>query len=308
MSFLRASARPPVSDSEELVRRYLEAVVAHSDPDPLFRRRLRGVVVNRYVAAREGVVVAPRTRRSTMGLIGRACLVASVALAMSVGGVMAASRTALPGDLLYPIKRELEAVRMRVLQPEFHDDLAVYALGQRINEIGRLAEAGNWDAIAALLPEIDAAYATLVEMDALEPDGSASVGSGPAMLAQLLDGLPAPARAAIDRALDVAPGLNDDAPRGRQPTGAGRPRPDRPHTDPPGAARGRGTAPVLDEAEGEPAAVRTPKPKAAPEPNAPADTAERAVPEGEAFEESETATDEDDEGAQEAEEQASEAE
>lgn len=262
MSLFRASLRPPASDSHQLVRHYLEAVAARSDPDPLFRRRLRGTVLNRYVAAREGVLVEPRQKRSAMRTLGRACLVASVAIAMSVGGVMAASRTALPGEFLYPIKRELEAVRMRVLPAEFHDELALYAVGQRINEVGLLADAGDWDAVAALLPEIDSGYELLAELDALEPDGTASVSSGAEMLEQLRDGLPPPAQAAIESALDQAPGLNDGAPRGPQPTNGSRQPEDRPPLDPSGA-RGAGTAPALNEAEAEePAPARSSKPKA----------------------------------------------
>ena len=93
MSLLRDSLRPPPLASDAAVRRYIELIRAELEPDPLFRRRLRGVVVNRFMAAREGLE-QPAHRPSAMGRLGRAVLYSSFALAMSAGGVMAASQQA----------------------------------------------------------------------------------------------------------------------------------------------------------------------------------------------------------------------
>ena len=97
---------------DEAMRRYVELVRRDIDPHPLFRRRLRGTVVNRFVAQREGSAVARRPRASRMGRLGRACLYASVATAISVGGVMAASESALPGGFFYPLKLSVEDMRL----------------------------------------------------------------------------------------------------------------------------------------------------------------------------------------------------
>ncbi len=97
MSLLRDSLRPPPLASDAAVRRYIELIRAELEPDPLFRRRLRGEVVNRFVAAREGLK-QPAHRPSAMGRLGRAVLYSSFALAMSAGGVMAASQQALPSS------------------------------------------------------------------------------------------------------------------------------------------------------------------------------------------------------------------
>ncbi|MEO6295416.1 MAG: hypothetical protein ABIP01_01290, partial [Candidatus Limnocylindria bacterium] len=111
MSLFRDSLRPPPLASDAAVRRYLELIRAELEPDPLFRRRLRGEVVNRFVAAREGLE-QPARRPSAMGKLGRAVLYSSFALAMSAGGVMAASQQALPGDVLYSLKLRIEALRL----------------------------------------------------------------------------------------------------------------------------------------------------------------------------------------------------
>jgi hypothetical protein len=211
MSLFRDSLRPPPLASDEAVRRYLVAIRAQLEPDPLFKRRLRGVVVNHFVAAREGVA-QPERRASGMGRIGRACLYASVALALSVGGVMGASRGALPGELLYSVKLQMEDLRVAILPAHLQDDLAVSRLSERINELGRLTAAGDWFHAASLAGAISDGYH---ELDALGVTDVAAEG----MLAQrlevlegLMDRLPPEAEAAIDRAMQPAPGLNGTAP------------------------------------------------------------------------------------------------
>ena len=96
-----------------------------------------------------------------MGRIGRASLVASLALAASVGSVMAASQGAIPGDLLYPLKRQVESLRVRILPPDLQDELAAYVLTERVSELGRLADAGEWALAVTLTEPIAAAIAEL---------------------------------------------------------------------------------------------------------------------------------------------------
>lgn len=194
---------------DELVRRHVELVRADLDPDPLFRRRLRGVVTNRFVATREGLA-QPVERPTQMGKVGRACLYASFALAMSVGGALAASRGAVPGDLLYPMKLQVEAIRLQTFPQQFHDDLLVYALGERVAEFGRLVEEGDFDRAAVLAQAIGAGYHQLAESGV--DVGSEELRASLAVLEALTDRLPAPAQAAIQRAVNEAPGLAGVAP------------------------------------------------------------------------------------------------
>ena len=62
MSLFRTSLRPPAILSDEAIERYVEAIRHELQPDPLYRRRLRGMVLNRYVAAREGAIASVRPR------------------------------------------------------------------------------------------------------------------------------------------------------------------------------------------------------------------------------------------------------
>ncbi len=210
MSLFRDTLRPPSIASDEAVRRYVEALRPSLDPDPLFRRRLRGVVVNRFVATREGIAPPDRTavRGRAMGRIGRASLYASVMLAASVGTAMAASQAALPGDLLYSLKRQVETLRWQALPAQFHDELAIYVLTERVNELGQLAEAGRWVEAATLAGPIGDAYQLVEETGGAAADGV--VGARKETLNAILARLPERAQAAVAQAMGNAPGLTSE--------------------------------------------------------------------------------------------------
>jgi hypothetical protein len=205
--FPRPARRDPLSP-DEAVRRYVEAISRDLEPDPLFRRRLRGEVVNRFVAQREGVAVAvtsPLGRQ--MGALGRACLYASFALALSVGGVMAASESAIPGDLLYPLKRSIEEMRMQVAPTHLRDELAAYALGERLDELSRLCEKGELAAAVALAERVEATYEELVATAGADAVANGRFNAQLAHLDDVLDQVPVRARQAIVNAMSGAPGL-----------------------------------------------------------------------------------------------------
>ncbi len=225
MSIFRTD--PPLTrSSDEAVARYLEALRPSLEPDPLFKRRLRGVVVNQFVAAREGLAGHPGTprRSSQMGRIGRASLVASLALAASVGSVMAASQGAIPGDLLYPLKRQVESLRVRILPPDLQDELAAYVLTERVSELGRLADAGEWALAATLTEPIAAAIAELESLGgAADVDGV--LGAQLQALNGIVSRMPAATRGDVEVALSLAEPPPAGAGRVEQRRGRGeRPR------------------------------------------------------------------------------------
>ena len=207
MSLFRDSMRPPPIASDAAVRRYLEIVRAELEPDPLFRRRLRGLVTNQFVAIREGTAPAARLPSRAMGRLGRACLYASVALAMSVGVTMAAAQSAIPGDPLYPVKLRIEELRVAALPAEFQDDLAVYALTERISELSELAQAGEVERAEALAAAIQDQIAAIAAMGIVPEAENALLASRLEVLDALVERLPTKAQQAIERAMAGAPGL-----------------------------------------------------------------------------------------------------
>lgn len=202
MSLLRGRIRPSTLHSDRAVERYLAAVRAQTDLDPLFRRRLRGEVMNRFVAAREGIAAVRQQR--AMGALGRAVLYASFTLAATAGSVLAASQDALPGELLYPLKRQVEELRIQVLPAHLHDDLAAYALAERIEELGRLADRGSWDLVVTQAVTVEREYRAFLN-GPLRRD--ASNGRYAVVLTELLEHLPATARTAVEDVLDGMPGI-----------------------------------------------------------------------------------------------------
>jgi Domain of unknown function (DUF5667) len=210
MSLFRGTLRPPAILSDEAVERYL-ATREELAPDPLFRRRLRGEVMNRYVAAREGMAGAVPRRRS-MGKLGRAVLYASFTLALSTTSVLAASQISLPGDVLYPLKRHVESLRMEVLPAHLHHDLAAYELAERIDELARLTEKGDVARASALTAEVAADYEAFIE----EADASGVVTEDRYLpvLTALLDRLPEPAQAAVEAVIARAPSHGNDTSSG----------------------------------------------------------------------------------------------
>jgi hypothetical protein len=262
MSLFRGTLRPPAVLSDEAVERYLAAIRAELRPDPLFRRRLRGDVLNRYVAVREGMPGSVAERRS-MGRLGRAVLYASFTLALSTTSVLAASQEALPGDLLYPLKRQVEHLRMEVLPTHLHHDLAAYELAERIEELARLTEMGDASRAAAMAAEVAADYAAFVqEADAT---GLLSEDRYLTVLTALLERLPEHARDAVQAVIDRSPSHgngstpnhgssgNGNGPDSNSSTGAG--------AGVPGVPNGNGNGPD------QPSTVEpTPKPTKSPKP------------------------------------------
>ena len=146
-----------------------------------------------------------------MGALGRACLYASFALGVSVTGVMAASDAAIPGDLLYPLKRGIETVRLDVLPEQYRDELAAYALSERIGELGQLVEAGEMARASAFADSVHDAY----EQAVAESDDAGA-------LAQRIDRAGRAARGRHERPPGAGSGRHRERDGGRAGADAGR--------------------------------------------------------------------------------------
>ncbi|HET6745124.1 MAG TPA: DUF5667 domain-containing protein [Candidatus Limnocylindria bacterium] len=209
----RILARGTEMPIDPIIAARLERHMRRIQPDPLFRRRLRGQVLNRYVAAREGlvpVVLAPKAARRDMGILGRGVLYASLMTAMGVTAVGAASQDSLPGDALYGVKLHLESIRMQIAPPGLRDDLAAMALDGRLREVEALAAAGRWalvDEAAARAAEAEDQLATILGADAA---ANASERSEAAKqqhadrLTEIIETAPLSAKPALERALDAS--------------------------------------------------------------------------------------------------------
>jgi hypothetical protein len=231
----------------------LTRAVGALDPDPLFRRRLRGEVLNRHVAVREGLPMTEPPRH--MGRLGRGVLLASVALAATVGSVGAVSQQSLPGDALYPVKLQIEEIRLQVAPAWMRGGLELAALDARLDEVERLAEADRWSDVTAA---VNAAVATRAQ----RTSSGDSVARQPltehtAVLEELLTEVPDSGRKGILRALHAAQGRSrhttaptqsQHSPQATRPSQAGQPAEP---TRPPQA--GRPAEPTRPPQAGQPA-------------------------------------------------------
>jgi hypothetical protein len=242
-------AARPVGLDQAMLRR-LERAMGRLEPDPLFRRRLRGEIMNRHVAAREGLLAEPRQRRS-MGKLGRAVLYASLVLAISVSAAGAAAQESLPGQALYGVKLQLEEIRMRIAPPSARGDLAALALAERVEELESLAEAGAWHMLPAAAARVTRTERELAaaggDLDALDEQVTQHAVE---VLEAVLADAPPSARAGLSQAL-VAVGALPDA--GARP----------PHAIPGNPRRPAG-GPVAEPGTANPARSPKPAPSRAP--------------------------------------------
>lgn len=222
----RILARGIEAPMDPIMAGRLERHMRRIQPDPMFRRRLRGQVLNRHVATREGLFPAPpavataRARRD-VGMLGRGVLYASLLTAMSVTAVGAASQDSLPGDALYGVKLQLEEIRMQIAPPGLRDDLAAMALDARLREVELLAEAGRWalvDDAAARAVQAENQLAAIIGSDATATANGRSEEAKQRhadKLSELIVTAPVDAKAGLERALQAS--TSEDPPAAAPP-------------------------------------------------------------------------------------------
>jgi hypothetical protein len=239
------------------VERHLQRI----QPDPMFRSHLRGQVLNRYVANREGMLgpasptsPAPvASRRRDMGALGRGVLVASLATALSASAVGAAAQESLPGDALYSVKLQLEELRIRLAPPLLRDDLAAMALDERLEEVEQLATAGRWELVgeaaagAARAEEQLAALTNGPTQDAQDRNRGETINDHADRLEQLIATAPASAQDSLLRAVDAS---TSETPPALEPPAADPP------TAPPSPNPNPGGQPPKDSEPAESAAEK----------------------------------------------------
>ncbi|HEX9635513.1 MAG TPA: DUF5667 domain-containing protein [Candidatus Limnocylindria bacterium] len=213
MNRLGVAGRGAWAPLDEAFAENLERSLRRLEPDAMYRRRLRGEVLNRHVAMREGLVQPPRRLRE-MGALGRGVLYASLAVAIAASTAGAAAAESLPGDPLYPVKLQFEEIRLQIAPPAMRADLMAMALGERLDELEELARAGRWSQIAGVAQAVAEAEERLA--GALSAPGQMAVeelSKHVAVLEALVDTAPAHAQDGLQQAIQAAtsPGKAQEA-------------------------------------------------------------------------------------------------
>jgi hypothetical protein len=219
--------RQPSATPDDPILRMIARTSGRIRPARPYRWRLRGRLLNQYVAVREGLMPPAVPRRTRMGTLGRAVLFASLGLAISVSAVGAASSGALPGDPLYAVKLQVEELRIQIAPPSVRPALAAAALEERLSEVELLAAAGSWDRVALGEHEVDGAVAELRGLGgSLTADQVIGLEHHTQVLTALLARAPAAAQAGLERALVASAGAAAAGNEGQHngqggPTGSG---------------------------------------------------------------------------------------
>lgn len=201
LGLARRGAWTPLDDA---FAERLERSLRRLEPDALYRRRLRGAVLNHYVATREGLV-QPARRPRAMGALGRGVLYASLAVALTTGATGAAAAGSLPGDPLHSVKLQFEEVRIQIAPPAARADLMAMALDERLHELEELAHAGRWSHIDGAAEGVAKAEKRLAGARGA-PGRTAveEIAEHAAVLEVLVEGAPAAAQDGLHRAIQAA--------------------------------------------------------------------------------------------------------
>jgi hypothetical protein len=206
---------------DDPILRRVERAFTSTQVEPFFRRRLRTEVVNHYVAVREGHAAARAVvHRGMMGRLGRACLYASVALAGSSAGVLAASQSALPGDVLYDVKIRIDELRLEAASADLRIAIAEYIVDARLNEAMVLAADGEWARATVAAEAAGASTEHMAALLAADPDVEARIQAHLAVLAGLIDSAPVAAQAALQHAITASGSALADAPHANNGNGS----------------------------------------------------------------------------------------
>lgn len=222
-----ASARPD-ADTAALVRTAeLLCRSASAEPTEQFRVDLRARLMAEAAdvlvvtpprerpAAASDPVRTPRRRR----LVG---LTAALVTGTATIGMVSTSASAVPGDVLYPVKRGVESVQLAMHRDDASRGRAeLDQAAERLKEAWSLDDSGRDDQVAGALEafseqassgseQLFAAYAADRSPEQVEAVNDFAAGSTSTILG-MSDDLPADARVALDEATETVIGLADRA-------------------------------------------------------------------------------------------------
>jgi len=128
---------------------------------------------------------------------------ALAALSIAGGAAAGASASALPGDLLYPLKQVTEATVLQLAPSDSaRQDLLLHQADTRLDETARLLQQGRDTEAGVTVARYDDTLAALTAPANPEPVQS-QLGSNEARLNELQESAPPPARPGLERALAV---------------------------------------------------------------------------------------------------------
>jgi hypothetical protein len=176
-------------------------------------------------ATRESVTILQKLRylwQMSLGatVLGRPVLawigIAVLAAALLGAGAVSASNSALPGDALYPVKLQVEHMRVAVASPNQRLELELQFIETRQEEIRKLIQTGRYAHLAQASElyknEMNELASNLVKLEAdnqnqafsLSQQFETALSNNIAVLSELLVKVPVQARPAIENAIEAS--------------------------------------------------------------------------------------------------------
>jgi hypothetical protein len=142
------------------------------------------------------------TRRPVMSVI----LIVTLLLSLLGGGTSYASQGSLPGELLHPLKLAIEEFRLSVTPEEGETDLNLQFANERVEEVKKLVDSGEYEQIGATMRRFVSQAATVRQnLPETGQEVDDPLGVHIEVLSELveLDKVPDKAKEAIQHAIDL---------------------------------------------------------------------------------------------------------
>lgn len=213
-------------------------------PDPRFRAAARARIIEQ-VTARERVSLLDGLRGFWHGVLGSlrarpvfaAALIAVLVFSLTGAGSVFAAQEAVPGELLYPLKLQVEDFRLAVAPDEVDEALYREFAAARVDEVAALIRQGRYDRVTPAVERLDdllnhAAAALERAPEAGRAETIAGLADSLAAVNALLDQVPEAARPGLENALEHSARAREkleklapQAPTRQPPAQSGEPEP-----------------------------------------------------------------------------------
>jgi hypothetical protein len=204
-------------DDLERAQRALMRLAPAADPDPLRRTSARRAFLEQAARLRSGAGAGrPLRRRAPHGWLRLAAgLLAAILLALTgVTGTALAADGARPGDLLYPLDRQMERLQLALTSdPQQQTTLLLSMADERLQEAESLASEGDQEHMNVALDHYGQAVSSAAQAVDREKGGAQqglitqldeALSTHEQRLQAIRQRAPEPAQPGLDRAIDAA--------------------------------------------------------------------------------------------------------
>jgi hypothetical protein len=141
-------------------------------------------------------------------------LIVALVLSLVGGGTAYASLEAIPGDILYPVKIQIEDLQLTATQNQVNEDLYLQLAEERVEEVRALIDQGRYEDIPTAMTRLEHVVNRAAETlenapEKGRPETITGFSSSLSMLAELLDQVPDAAKPGLEKATEAINRVQD---------------------------------------------------------------------------------------------------